>query len=120
MDITVFMKTHLDNQAQIIALLKGGAGAAASTDKPAAAAKGKAPAAGKGKPSVTKTQATAAVNKVKETLGAPAAREVLQSCGVAKLAEMGEADYEAVYAAANERLTAHENGEEEENNDDDI
>lgn len=120
MDITVFMKTHLDNQAQIIALLKGGAGAAASTDKPASTTQKKAPA-GKGKPSVTKTQATAAVNKVKETLGAPAAREVLQSCGVAKLAEMGEADYEAVYAAANERLTAHENGEEEEEtNDDDI
>ena len=117
MDIVVFMKTHLENQATIISLLQGGAGAAAaSTDKPAA--KGKA--AAKGKPSVTKTQATAAVNKVKETLGAPAAREVLQSCGVAKLAEMGEADYEAVYAAANERLTAHENGEEEETNDDDI
>ena len=117
MDIVVFMKTHLENQATIISLLQGGAGAAASTDKPAAsAAKGKA-AAGK-KPTVTKTQATAAVNKVKDSLGAPAAREVLQSCGVAKLAEMGEADYEAVYAAANERLTAHENGEEESNDDD--
>lgn len=117
MDIVVFMKKHLENQDTIISLLQGGAGsAAASTDKPASTAKGKAPA--KGKPSVTKTQATAAVNKVKETLGAPAAREVLQSCGVAKLAEMGEADYEAVYAAANERLTAHENGEEETNDDD--
>ena len=63
MDIVVFMKTHLENQATIISLLQGGAGAAASTDKPAAsAAKGKA-AAGK-KPTVTKTQATAAVNKV--------------------------------------------------------
>ena len=112
MDIVVFMKTHLENQATIISLLQGGAGAAASTDKPAAtAAKGK-------KPTVTKTQATAAVNKVKDSLGAPAAREVLQSCGVGKLAEMTEDKFEAVYAAANARLAAAEEPEEEEGNDD--
>lgn len=116
MDIVVFMKTHLENQATIISLLQGGAGAAASTDKPAD--KGKA-AAGK-KPTVTKTQATAAVNKVKDSLGAPAAREVLQSCGVGKLAEMTEDKFEAVYAAANARLAAAEEPEEEEGNDDDI
>ena len=119
MDIVVFMKTHLENQATIISLLQGGAGAAASTDKPAAtAAKGKTAASKK--PTVTKTQATAAVNKVKDSLGAPAAREVLQSCGVGKLAEMTEDKFEAVYAAANARLAAAEEPEEEEGNDDDI
>ena len=73
MDIVKFMTAHLENQATIISLLKGGAGAAASTDKPAAAAKGKAAAAKA--PKVTKTQATAAVNKIKDTLGAPAQDE---------------------------------------------
>lgn len=114
MDIVVFMKTHLENQATIISLLQGGAGAAAApADKPAA---GKKPA-GK-KPTVTKTQATAAVNKVKDSIGAPAAREVLQSCGVGKLAEMTEDKFEAVYAAANARLAAAEETEEEEAEDD--
>lgn len=111
MDITVFMKQHLDNQAQIIALLQGQGGAAAGAGKTAAAAK-KAPAAKK--PTVTKSQATAAVKKVQETLGSPAARELLGSCGVAKLAEMTEADYEAVYAAANAALEGGETETEEE------
>lgn len=114
MDIVVFMKTHLDNQAEIIALLKAGAGAAASTDKPASTTKKTTTK----KPTVTKTQATAAVNKVKDSLGAPAAREVLQSCGVGKLADMAEDKFEAVYAAANARLAAAEEPEEEEVEDD--
>ena len=115
MDITVFMKQHLENQATIIALLQGQAGGAATTTKTTAAA-GKKPAAAK-KPTVTKSQATAAVKKVQETLGSPAARELLGSCGVAKLAEMTEADYEAVYAAANAAL---EGGDETETGDEDI
>ena len=118
MDIVAFMKTHLENQATIISLLQGGAGAAASTDKPATTTKGKAAASKK--PTVTKTQATAAVNKVKDSLGAPAAREVLQSCGVGKLAGMTEDKFEAVYAAANARLAAAEEPEEEEGAEDDI
>ncbi|QFG04473.1 hypothetical protein JT326_gp70 [Aeromonas phage vB_AhyS-A18P4] len=112
MDITVFMKQHLENQATIIALLQGQAGGAATTTKTTAAA-GKKPAATK-KPTVTKSQATAAVKKVQETLGSPAARELLGSCGVAKLAEMTEADYEAVYAAANAALEGGETETEEE------
>lgn len=106
MDILVFMKQHLDNQAQIIALLQGQGGAAAGAAAKTTPA-GKKPAAGK-KPTVTKSQATAAVKKVQETLGSPAARELLAGCGVGKLAEMGEADFEAVYAAANEALAAAE------------
>lgn len=112
MDITVFMKQHLENQATIIALLQGQAGGTAATAKTTAAA-GKKPAATK-KPTVTKSQATAAVKKVQETLGSPAARELLGSCGVAKLAEMTEADYEAVYAAANAALEGGETETEEE------
>lgn len=115
MDITVFMKQHLDNQATIIALLQAQGGSAAAAGKPAATA-GKKPAAGKA-PKVTKSQATAAVKKAQETLGTAAARELLASCGVAKLAEMAESDYEAVYTAAN---TALEAGEEENTDDGDI
>ena len=116
MDITVFMKQHLDNQATIIELLKGGAAPGKTTT-----AAGKTAAGAKtttSKPKVTKSQATAAVNKVKEMLGAPAAREVLSSCGVGKLAEMAEANYEEVYAAANAALEAGSG--EEETNDEDI
>lgn len=113
MDITVFMKQHLENQATIIALLQGQAGGTAAAKTTAAA--GKKPAAKK--PTVTKSQATAAVKKVQETLGSPAARELLGSCGVAKLAEMTEADFEAVYAAANAAL---EGGDETETGDEDI
>lgn len=111
MDITVFMKQHLENQATIIALLQGQAGGTTTAAKTTAAA-GKKPAAKK--PTVTKSQATAAVKKVQETLGSPAARELLGSCGVAKLAEMTEADYEAVYAAANAALEGGEPETEEE------
>ena len=114
MDITVFMKQHLENQATIIALLQGQAGGTTTTAKTTAAA-GKKPAAKK--PTVTKSQATAAVKKVQETLGSPAARELLGSCGVAKLAAMTEEDYEAVYAAANAAL---EGGDETETGDEDI
>ena len=113
MDITVFMKQHLENQATIIALLQGQAGGTTTAKTTAAA--GKKPAAKK--PTVTKSQATAAVKKVQETLGSPAARELLGSCGVARLAEMTEADYEAVYAAANAAL---EGGDETETGDEDI
>ena len=113
MDITVFMKQHLENQATIIALLPGQAGGTTTAKTTAAA--GKKPAAKK--PTVTKSQATAAVKKVQETLGSPAARELLGSCGVAKLAEMTEAEYEAVYAAANAAL---EGGDETETGDEDI
>lgn len=112
MDITVFMKQHLENQATIISLLQGQGGTAAGAGKVAAGA-GKKPAPGK-KPTVTKSQATAAVKKVQDTLGSPAAREVLASCGVGKLAEMAEADYEAVYAAANAALEGGEPETEEE------
>lgn len=113
MDITVFMKQHLDNQATIIELLKGG-----EAGKTTAAAGKTTTTKTTTKPKVTKSQATAAVNKVKEMLGAPAAREVLSSCGVGKLAEMAEANYEAVYAAANAALEAGPG--EEETNDEDI
>lgn len=112
MDITVFMKQHLENQATIIALLQGQAGGTTTTTAKTTAAAGKKPAAKK--PTVTKSQATAAVKKVQETLGSPAARELLGSCGVAKLAEMTEADYEAVYAAANAALEGGDNETEEE------
>ena len=115
MDITVFMKQHLENQATIIALLQGQAGGTTTTTAKTTAAAGKKPAAKK--PTVTKSQATAAVKKVQETLGSPAARELLGSCGVARLAEMTEADYEAVYAAANAAL---EGGDETETEEEDI
>lgn len=117
MDITVFFKTTLDNQARTIELLEQLVAAQGGEAKKPAAAAGKKPAAGK-KVSITKSQATAAVTKVKETLGAPAAREVLQACGVAKLAEMAEDNYEAVYAAANKALEDAASPEEESNDDD--
>lgn len=110
MSLDAILASIVSNQEKIIALLSNGAPAAAGTTTKTTTTKGTT----KGKPSVTKSQVTAAVTKVKEALGAPATRELLAANGVAKLVEITEDKYDAVYAAANAALEAQNSSSEDE------
>lgn len=75
---------------------------AAAKEKPAAAAKEKAPA--KPKAEHTREEMVAVLAEVSEKLGKDAARGLFQKDGVQKMAEIADADIDAVYKAAKAKL----------------
>lgn len=108
----------VSNQERIIALLEQIAGGSGEEVKaPAKRTPAKKAAAAK-EPTITKGQATDAVNKVKTELGTPAAKKIMTDHKVAKLADMTDEQIEPVYKAALAALAKAADEEEEEEEED--
>lgn len=86
-------------EANTAALLgaSGGTAKAAPKDKPAA---DKPKGGGKKKPEHNVDETTAALVKIKDEFGIEHAREILKKHGFAKMAEMTEDKYDAIFADA--------------------
>lgn len=112
MSITV-SKTF-STEAEAIAWLNGGTAAPTTSktkadgeDKPAKQAKSS-------KPKVSQEEMQAALTKVKDGLGVPAAKAIIKEVGgVAKMDDIPEAKYEAVFKACEEKLNEETSSEEE-------
>lgn len=92
-----------------------------TTEKATGGAKGgKGKADAQAKPKHSKADATAAVVALKEAAGAPAARDLLASFGIDKVANMPEDKFDEVHDAAVKALEEFNAGSNDEGNDDDI
>lgn len=118
MSITV-SKTF-DTESEAIAWLNGGsAETSTSTAKTTKAETSKPAAKTASKPKVTQEQMQAALTKVKDTLGVPAAKGIInETGGVKKMDDIPEDKYAAVIKACEEKLTEAEaengdNGEDD-------
>jgi len=108
MSITV-SKTF-ETESEAIAWLNGGsADTSVSTGKTGKAETSKPAAKTTSKPKVTQEQVQAALTKVKDTLGVPAAKGIInETGGVKKMDDIPEDKYAAVIKACEEKLTEAE------------
>lgn len=89
-----------------------GEAAPAGSDKPAGKSTGKTTTT-KAKPTHTRAELTAVLNELKENKGASVAKELIKSVGKSdKLAEVADANIDALFDAAKEALGGEEPEEE--------
>lgn len=113
MSITV-SKTF-DTESEAIAWLNGGSAEAPATTGKASKAETSKPAAKTtSKPKVTQEQMQAALTKVKDDLGVPAAKAIInETGGVKKMDDIPEDKYAAVIKACEEKLAEAADGDED-------
>ncbi|WPK30470.1 hypothetical protein SLP22_0005 [Salmonella phage BAU.Micro_SLP-22] len=101
---------------------KGGSAADAGAEKTTGGKKtttgGKKTTTEKVGPKHTKAEATAAVVALKDAAGAPAARELLASFGIDKVANIPEDKFDEVFDGATKALEAFNDGGNDEGEDD--